>query len=118
MENSILALPLRFLRSLDHLIRPLEHADRNCQTDLLRCLQVDDKLKLRRLLHRQVSRFGTFQDLVHVNSRAPMEVNNALSSPLTASVLLPRSDQLLNEPSPPQAPADAHSFARQIGTGW
>ena len=26
------------------------------------------------LLHRQVSWFGAFQDLVHVNSRAPIEV--------------------------------------------
>ena len=36
--------------------------------------KVDDELKLRCLLHRQISRFGTFQDLVHVNSRAPIEV--------------------------------------------
>ena len=53
--------------SLDHLIRPREHFRRNGQADLLRCFQVDHKLKLRCLLHRQISRFGTFQDLVHVN---------------------------------------------------
>ena len=58
-------------KSLDHLIRPLEHAVRNCQTNLFCRLQVDDEFKLRRLLHRQISRFGAFQDLVHVNGRAP-----------------------------------------------
>src|SRR4030095_9194145 len=58
----------------DHLIRPLEHADWNCQTNLLCRLKVNDEFKLRCLLHRQISRLGTFQDLVHVNSRAPIEV--------------------------------------------
>src|SRR6266508_1406724 len=55
-------------------IRPLEHADRNCQTNLFCRLKVDHELKLRCLLYRQISRFGTFQDLVHVNRRAPIEV--------------------------------------------
>jgi hypothetical protein len=59
---------------LDHSIRPLKHADWNCQTNLFCCLKVNDEFKLRRLLHRQVSRFGAFQNLVHVNSRAPIEV--------------------------------------------
>ena len=72
--NSILASPLRFLCSLDHLIRPLKHTDWNCQTYLFRRLKVDHKFKLRRLLHRQISRFGAFQDLVHVNGRVPKEV--------------------------------------------
>ena len=68
-------MPLTALRlSLNHLIRPREQFRRECQSDLLRRLQVDDELKLRRLLHRQISRFGAFQDLVHVNSRAPIEV--------------------------------------------
>src|SRR5215510_3136561 len=58
----------------NHLIRPLEHADWNCQTDLFCRLETDHKLELRRLLHRQISRFGTFQYLVHVNSRAPIQV--------------------------------------------
>src|SRR5215510_14838180 len=62
--------------SLDYPIRPREHFWRNCQTNLFRCLQVDDEFKLRCLLHGQISRFGTFQDLVHVNSSAPMEVND------------------------------------------
>src|SRR6266508_391081 len=49
---------------LDHLIRPLEHADWNYQTDLFRRLQIDDEFKLRCLLHRQISRLGAFQGLL------------------------------------------------------
>src|SRR5919108_5480793 len=62
-------------RLLDDLIRLLEHADRNCQTDLFGSLEINDEFKLRRLLHRQISRFGTFQNLVHVTSRTPIEVS-------------------------------------------
>src|SRR4029434_2854749 len=58
----------------DDFIRSRKKFGGECQSDLFRCLQVDHKLKLRRLLHRQISRFGTFQNLVHVNSRAPKEV--------------------------------------------
>ena len=35
--SSILASPLGFLRSFDHLIRPHEHIWRDRQADLLRC---------------------------------------------------------------------------------
>jgi hypothetical protein len=41
--------------SLDYLIRPLKHADWNCQTDLFCRLEVHDELKLRGLLDGQVS---------------------------------------------------------------
>ena len=44
-------------------------------TDLFCRLKVNNEFKLRRLLHRQISRFGTSQDLVHVNSRASIEVS-------------------------------------------
>ena len=37
-------------------------------------LQINDKFKLRCLLHRQISRFGAFQNFIHVNSGAPIEV--------------------------------------------
>ena len=60
--------------SLDHLDSPARARGRNCQTDLFCRFEVDDEFKLRCLLHRQISRFGAFQDLVHVNSRAPIEV--------------------------------------------
>src|SRR6266581_3392073 len=61
--------------SLDHLILSLEHADRNCQTNLFCRPKVDDEFNLRGLLHGQISRFGTLQNLVHVNRRAPILVN-------------------------------------------
>src|ERR1700752_2113820 len=53
---------------LDHLIRPCEQVDWNFQTNLFCSLKVNDKLKLRCLLHRQISRFGTFQNLIYVVS--------------------------------------------------
>src|SRR5262245_54274914 len=59
---------------LDYFIRPREKFRRERQTDLLRCLQIDDEFELCRLLHRQVGRFGTFQNLVHVNSGTAIEV--------------------------------------------
>src|SRR5215510_6929264 len=63
------------LVSLEDLIRPREHIWWNCQTDLFRSFQIDDKLKLRCLLHGQISRFRSLENLVHVNSRATIEVN-------------------------------------------
>src|SRR5262245_60603482 len=63
-------------RLFDHLVSPCEHLRWNRQSNLFRGLQVNDEFKLRRLLYRQISRFGAFQDLVHVNSSAPMEVND------------------------------------------
>ena len=59
---------------IDHLIRPRQHIRRNRQADLFRGFQIDHKFKLRCLLHRQIGRFGAFQDLVDVNSRAPIQV--------------------------------------------
>ena len=59
----------------DDLIRPREKLRRNRQSDLFRRLQVDDKLKLRRLLHRQISRFGAFQESCpRKQRRLPIEV--------------------------------------------
>src|SRR5262245_29834618 len=64
--------------SFDHFIRPLKHAAWNRQTDLFCCLEIDDELKLRRLLHWQISRLGTFQYLVNVNSGATIEVSEVV----------------------------------------
>ena len=47
-------------RLFDHLIRPLQHADGNCQTNLFCRFEVNDEFKLRCLLHWQITRFGTF----------------------------------------------------------
>src|SRR5262245_7292952 len=60
---------------LGHLIRPREHFDWNCQTNLFCRLEVNDEFKLRCLLHRQIRRFSAFQYLVHVNSSAPKLVS-------------------------------------------
>jgi hypothetical protein len=65
---------MRFAFSPDNLICPFEYSDWDRQTKLFCCFEVNDEFKLRCLLHRQISRFGAFQDLVHVNSRAPEDI--------------------------------------------
>ena len=57
--NSILASPLGFLPSLDHLICPIQHRLRNVQADLLRRLEIDHQLDLIDPLHWQVLRVDT-----------------------------------------------------------
>ena len=57
---------MKDLASLDHFIRPRQHIGWNRQADLLRRLKVDDQLELRRLLHGQVRRLGTFQDKLDI----------------------------------------------------
>jgi len=44
----------------DHSVRPRQHSRRNHEADLFRRFQIDDQLKLLRLLYREVSRFGAF----------------------------------------------------------
>ena len=58
----------------NHSIRPREKLRRECQADLFCSFQVDHEFKLRRLLYRQISRFGTLQNLVDIKSCAPIEV--------------------------------------------
>ena len=53
-------------KSLDHLIRPIQHRLRDRQADLLGRLEIDHQLELRRLLDRQIGRLGSLQDFVHV----------------------------------------------------
>src|SRR5215510_1284435 len=60
---------------LDHLIRPRKKLWRKCQPNLFRSLQVDDELELRCLLHWQIGRLGTSENLIHVTSRTAVEVN-------------------------------------------
>jgi hypothetical protein len=71
--NSILASPLRFLRSLDHLVRPRQHVRRDSQADLLRSLEIDHQLKLSRPLYGQVTRLCALKDLVHVDGVAQID---------------------------------------------
>src|SRR5437899_5108929 len=50
---------------LDDLIRPPQQRVRDRQAERLGSLEVDDELKLRRLLDGEVARFGALQDLIH-----------------------------------------------------
>src|SRR4029079_7566686 len=52
---------------------------RNIETDLIRCVQIDDEFKLYRLLYRQVRRLGAFEYFVDVNSSAPKQVSEVRS---------------------------------------
>src|SRR5262245_43727386 len=61
--------------SLDDLIRPRQHRLRDCQTEGLRRLEIDDQLELGRLLDGQVRRLGASEDLVHVDGAAPVEID-------------------------------------------
>ena len=57
--------------SLDHPIRPRQHLLRNREANLLRCLEIDDELKLRRLLDRKISGLGAFENFVNIE-RSPL----------------------------------------------
>src|SRR5262245_18745613 len=54
--------------------RPRQYVRWNRNTDLLGSLEIDHKLKLCRLLYRQIGRLGSFQDSVHVVCDAPVAV--------------------------------------------
>src|SRR5207253_9102801 len=59
---------------LDHLIRLEEERRGDGEAERLGGLEVDDELELHRLLHGQVRRLGTVQNLVHVGGGAAEEV--------------------------------------------
>ena len=48
---------------LNDFVRSRQHVRRNRQADLLRRLQINHQLKLRRLFDWQIGRLGTLQDL-------------------------------------------------------
>jgi hypothetical protein len=54
-------MPVAFL--FDHFVRPYQHIRWNCQANLLGGFQIDDQLKLHRLLDRKIRGLGTFEDL-------------------------------------------------------
>src|SRR5262245_794540 len=64
------------MASSDHLIRPQQHIRRNRDTDLLRCLEIDYQLELHWLLHREISGFPPFENLVNVYSGVTPHVWN------------------------------------------
>src|SRR5262245_26479377 len=53
--------------SLDHLVRDLLEVQRDIETERLRGLEVDEKLELGRLLHRQFAGLGALQNLVGIH---------------------------------------------------
>ena len=65
---------------LNDLVRSRQHVRWNRQADLLGRFQIDDELKLRWLLHRQIGGLGTFQDLVHICSGPPEHFGDYLKS--------------------------------------
>src|SRR5215813_10849928 len=73
----LVLLSAQCLLSLNHFVRPRQHVRWNRQADLLGRFKVDNELELLRLLHGKVGGFGTFQDLVHVNSSTTVQVGQA-----------------------------------------
>src|SRR5262245_53054646 len=63
-----------FIQLLDHLIRLEQDLRGDGDAEGLGGLQVDGQIELRRLLHRQVSRLGAFEDLIDMDSSASAQV--------------------------------------------
>ena len=53
-----------------------QHVGRNHQADLLRRLQINTKLELRRLLDWKVGWLGPFKDLIDISRSAPIQVGS------------------------------------------
>ena len=65
------------MTSSNHLIRPRQYVGRNRQADLLGGFQIDHQLEFCWLLYGEVTRLGTLQNFVHINSGTPVQVGNA-----------------------------------------
>jgi hypothetical protein len=64
-----------FQRSLDHLVGGLLEMHRHVEAQRLGGLEVDDKLILRRRLHRHVGRLLAFEDAIDVTGCLPPHVD-------------------------------------------
>src|SRR6266542_683730 len=62
--------------SSDLSIRPRQHIWCNGDADLFRGLEIDDKLKLCRLLNWEVSRFCALENLVHISGGTPIQITD------------------------------------------
>src|SRR6266516_2972751 len=56
-------------RSFDHFVGAREHGRRHLDAERLSSPEVDGKLEFGRLLNRQVSRLGAFQDAIDIERR-------------------------------------------------
>src|SRR5215471_624158 len=65
------------MESPNHPIRPRQHGGWNRDANLLCRFQIDDELKLRRLLYRQIGGLRTFQDLVNISGSTLEQVGIA-----------------------------------------
>src|SRR5262245_49479814 len=54
----------------DHLVRTGDKRGRHGETKRLSSLEIDDQLQLGREFHRKITRFGSFQDFVHIGGGA------------------------------------------------
>src|SRR5258707_13379783 len=59
---------------LDHLVGECDQGIRKVQPERLRCLEIDDKLKLSRLLHGNVGWLGALEDFANVEGGSPEQV--------------------------------------------
>src|SRR5262249_62411085 len=59
----------------NHLVRPLQHADRNRQADFFRRLEINDEFKLRRLLYRQITGLCALENLIYVVGGLTVQVS-------------------------------------------
>ncbi len=66
--------------SFDQPIRPRQQIWIDGHADLLRRLEIHHQLELHRLLHRKVGGLGSLQDSVHLNSRAPIQIDQICSA--------------------------------------
>src|SRR4051794_2750323 len=63
--------------SFDHLVGAREQQLRHGEAKRLRRLNVDDQLKLRRLLDRQIGGVGPLEDLSRVNTLEAIDIRKA-----------------------------------------
>jgi hypothetical protein len=74
-KAAVEALIDRRSRSLDHLARLQQDRFRNGEAEQPRRLQVDEQVELRGLLHRQLGRVGSLQDLGHVGGGPSVRID-------------------------------------------